>query len=108
MRNDLLTRHYRLLRLKETVRKRKIKLTDEQIQALEHFDPEYRKRHIQANATGNLSPWTTSSEYAFFVFDAPTGCEEGMASVGIGGPVDANANGGAAQIEWPDAIRTGG
>ena len=39
MRNDLLTRHHRLLRLEETVRKRKIKLSDEQIQALERFDP---------------------------------------------------------------------
>ena len=54
MRNDLQTRHHRLLRLEETVRKRKIKLTDEQIQALERFDPEYRERHIQVNATGEL------------------------------------------------------
>ena len=44
MRNDLLTRHHRLLRLEETVRKRKIKLTDEQIQALERFDPEFIER----------------------------------------------------------------
>ena len=55
MRNDLLTRHHRLLRLEETVRKRKIKLTDEQIQALERFDPEYRERHIEVNATGELA-----------------------------------------------------
>ena len=34
MRNDLLTRHHRLPRLEETVRKRKIKLTDEQIQTI--------------------------------------------------------------------------
>ena len=54
MRNDLLTRHHRLLRLEETVRKRKIKLTDEQIQALERFDPEYRERHIKVGATGEL------------------------------------------------------
>ena len=54
MRNDLLTRHHRLLRLEETVRKRKIKLSDEQIQALERFDPEYRERHIEVGATGEL------------------------------------------------------
>ncbi len=54
MRNDLLTRHHRLLRLEETVRKRKIKLSEEQIQALERFDPEYRERHIEVNATGEL------------------------------------------------------
>ena len=54
MRNDLLTRHHRLLRLEETVRKRKIKLSDEQIQALERFDPEYRERHIKVGATGEL------------------------------------------------------
>ena len=53
-RNDLLTRHHRLLRLEETVRKRKIKLSEEQIQALERFDPEYRERHIQVDATGEL------------------------------------------------------
>ena len=53
-RDDLLTRHHRLLRLEETVRKRKIKLTDEQIQALERFDPEYRERHIEVGATGEL------------------------------------------------------
>ena len=50
--NSLQTRHHRLLRLEETVQKRKIKLTDEQIQALERFDPEYRERHIQVDATG--------------------------------------------------------
>ena len=54
MRNDLLTRHHRLLRLEETVRKRKIKLSEEQIQELERFDPEYRERHIKVGATGEL------------------------------------------------------
>ncbi len=54
MRNDLQTRHHRLLRLEETVQKRKIKLSEEQIQALERFDPEYRERHIEVNATGEL------------------------------------------------------
>ena len=54
IRNDLQTHHHRLLRLEETVRKQKIKLTDEQIAALECFDPDCRERHIQVNATGEL------------------------------------------------------
>ena len=54
IRKDLQTRHHRLLRLEETVRKRKIKLTKEQIQALDRFDPEYRERHIEVHATGEL------------------------------------------------------
>ena len=53
-RNKLQTRHHRLLRLEETVRKRRIKLTEEQIQALERFDPEFRERHIEVHATGEL------------------------------------------------------
>ncbi len=53
-RNKLQTRHHRLLRLEETVRKRKIKLTEEQIRALERFDPEFRERHIEVHATGEL------------------------------------------------------
>ena len=51
---SLQTRHHLLLRLEETVRKRRIKLSEEQIQALERFDPEYRERHIKVNATGEL------------------------------------------------------
>ena len=54
MRNGLKTRHERLVRLEETVRRRKIKLTEEQIQALERFDPEFRERHIEVHATGEL------------------------------------------------------
>ena len=54
MRNDLLTRHHRLLRLEETIRKRKIKLREEKIQALDRFDPEYRKRHIHVDATTSM------------------------------------------------------
>ena len=53
-RNKLQTRHHRLLRLEETVRKRRIKLTEEQIQALERFDPEFRERHIEVHATGEF------------------------------------------------------
>ena len=37
-----------------TVRKRKIKLTEEQIQALERFDSEFRERDIEVHATGEL------------------------------------------------------
>jgi len=54
MRNDLLTRHHRFLRLEDTVQKRKIKLSEQQIQTLERFDPEYRERHIEVNGTGKL------------------------------------------------------
>ncbi len=54
MRNGLKTRHERLLRLEETVRKRKITLTEEQTQALERFDAEFRERHIEVHATGEL------------------------------------------------------
>ena len=53
-RNGFKTRHERPLRLEETVRKRRIKLTEEQVQALERFDPEFRERHIEGHATGEL------------------------------------------------------
>ncbi len=49
MRNDVQTRHHRLLRLEETVWKHGIKLGEERIQALERFAPEYRERHIEVN-----------------------------------------------------------
>jgi len=54
MRHGLTTKHERLLRLEETARERKLKLTDEQIRALERFDPEYRERHIEVHYTGDL------------------------------------------------------
>lgn len=53
-RHDLLTKHERLLRLEETVKKRKLKLTDEQIRLLERFSPEFRERHIETRYTGDL------------------------------------------------------
>lgn len=53
-RHNLLTKHERLLRLEETVRKQKIKLTDEQIRLLERFNPEFRERHIETRHTGDL------------------------------------------------------
>ena len=53
-RHKLLYRHQRLLRLEEHVRKRKIKLSDDQIRLLERFSPEFRERHIVTNYTGEL------------------------------------------------------
>ena len=42
IRNGLQKRHERLLRLEKTVRERDFELTEEQILALERFDPEYQ------------------------------------------------------------------
>jgi len=53
-RHNLLTKHERLLRLEEHSRKRRIKLTDEQIRLLERFSPEFRERHIETRWTGDL------------------------------------------------------
>lgn len=53
-RHDLSTKHERLLRLEETARERKLKLTDEQIRALERFSPEFRERHIEVHYPGDL------------------------------------------------------
>jgi transposase InsO family protein len=54
MRHGLLTKHERLLRLEETARQRKLKLTDAQVRALERFDPEFRDRHIEVHVPGEL------------------------------------------------------
>lgn len=54
MRNGLLTKHERLLRLEKATAERKIALTDEQIRLLERFSPEFRERHIEAPHTGSL------------------------------------------------------
>lgn len=53
-RHNLLQKHQRLLRLEEHTRKRRIKLSDEQIRLLERFSPEFRERHIETNYTGEL------------------------------------------------------
>lgn len=53
-RHNVLTRHERLLRLEQTVRGQDIKLSDEQIRALERFSPEFRERHIETRHTGDL------------------------------------------------------
>jgi len=49
-----MTKHERLLRLEETAKKRKLKLTEEQIRALERFDPEFRERQIEVHFPGDL------------------------------------------------------
>ena len=53
-RHNLLHRHQRLLQLEEHTRKRRIKLSDEQIRLLERFSPEFRERHIETTYTGEL------------------------------------------------------
>lgn len=53
-RHDLMTKHQRLLRLEQTVAKRRLKLSDEQIRLLEKFSPEFRERHIETRHTGDL------------------------------------------------------
>jgi transposase InsO family protein len=53
-RHGLMTKHDRLLRLEETAKKRKLKLTEEQIRALERFDPEFRERQIEVHFPGDL------------------------------------------------------
>lgn len=53
-RHDLVTKHERLLRLEKEAAKRKLELTEDQIQLLERFDPEFRERHIKTHHTGSL------------------------------------------------------
>jgi len=53
-RHNLLTKHERLVRFEEHVRKNRVKLTDEQIRLLERFSPEFRERHIETRWTGDL------------------------------------------------------
>lgn len=53
-RHDLLTKHERLLPLEESVRKRKVKLTDAQIRLLERVSPEFREQHFETHHTGDL------------------------------------------------------
>ena len=53
-RHKLITKHERLLKLEQTVAKRRLKLSDEQIRLLEKFSPEFRERHIETRHTGDL------------------------------------------------------
>jgi transposase-like protein len=54
MRNGLLTKHERLLRLEKATAEKKVELSDEQVRLLERFSPEFRERHIEAPQTGSL------------------------------------------------------
>lgn len=53
-RHNLLQKHQRLLRLEQSVKEKKIDLSEEQIRALERFSPEFRDRHIETRHTGDL------------------------------------------------------
>ena len=53
-RHSLLGRHDRLLRLEQASAERTVQLSDEQVEALERFSPEFRERHIEAHYSGDL------------------------------------------------------
>ena len=53
-RNDLVSRHQRLLRLERHAREQSIDLTEAQVRLLERFEPEFRERHIAADYPGHL------------------------------------------------------
>lgn len=53
-RHNLLQKHQRFLRLEQSIKDKKIDLTEEQVRALERFSPEFRDRHIQTHHTGDL------------------------------------------------------
>ena len=65
IRHGLKRRHERLPRLEKTVRESDFELTEEQILALERFDPEYRERHIEVKKTGELLALDTFSRYVW-------------------------------------------
>jgi len=53
-RHNLLQKHQRFLRLEQSIKEKKIDLTEEQVRALERFSPEFRDRHIETHHTGDL------------------------------------------------------
>jgi transposase InsO family protein len=53
-RHGLLSRHDRLLRLEKASAERTVQLSDEQVEALGRFSPEFRERHIEAHYSGDL------------------------------------------------------
>jgi transposase InsO family protein/transposase-like protein len=53
-RHNLMTKHDRLLRLEKAVSNTKFQLTEQQARLLERFSPEFRERHIQTSAPGEL------------------------------------------------------
>ena len=71
--HGLTKKHERLLRLEETAKERQLKLTDEQIELLEHFSPEFRERHIEVHYPGDFVAVDT-----FFV-----GTLKGVGKVGV-------------------------
>lgn len=53
-RHNLLSKHERLLRMEAAVREKTLELTDDQVRLLERFSPEFRERHIEVHAPGEL------------------------------------------------------
>jgi transposase InsO family protein/transposase-like protein len=53
-RHNLLSKHERLLRLEAAVREKKLEISEEQVRMLERFSPEFRERHIEVHAPGEL------------------------------------------------------
>lgn len=53
-RNNILTKHERLLRLEKAVSSTEFKISENQARLLERFSPEFRERHIIASMPGEL------------------------------------------------------
>jgi transposase InsO family protein len=53
-RNNLLSKHQRLLRLERHAQQNSLELSENHIKLLERFDPEFRERHIETDHTGQL------------------------------------------------------
>jgi len=53
-RHQMLSKHERLLRMEAAVRDQKIEISADQVKLLERFSPEFRERHIEVKATGEL------------------------------------------------------
>jgi transposase InsO family protein len=53
-RHNMLLKHQRLLRLEQHYKSNNFPLTENHIQLLEKFDPEFRERHIKADFSGEL------------------------------------------------------
>ena len=53
-RHNLLSKHERLLKLEAAVRDKAVEISPEQVKLLERFSPEFRERHIEVKASGEL------------------------------------------------------
>jgi len=53
-RHNLLSKHERLLKLEAAVRDKTVDISPDQVKLLERFSPEFRERHIEVKATGEL------------------------------------------------------